>query len=131
MRQAAEQLEEQKKGFLQERNQEIAKMKRWYDEEIERLKRKRDKEERLLARKRDEEGAPFQKKVKELWEIYNRRRREVNEERRQLFPEKVIPVEVKIKENNYREVNYKLAALPKREEVTDLSVTTTVQPSLL
>ena len=127
MRQAAEQLEQQKKGVLQERNQEIAKMKRWYDEEIERLIRKR-----LLARKRDEEGAVFQKKVDELWEAYNRRRREVNEERRQLFPERVIPIlEVKINEERYYQVNKKLAALPKREEVTDLSVTVKVQPSLL
>ena len=127
MRQAALQLEQQKQGFLQERNQEIAKMKRWYNEEIERLIRKRDQEERLLARKRDEEGAPFQKKVEELWEAYNLRRREVDQERRQLFPERVI----EIKEEDYYQVNKKLAALSKREKVTDLSVTTTVQPSLL
>ena len=106
-------------------------MNQWYNEEIERLIRKRDKEERLLAQKRDEEGAVFQKKVEELWKTYNRRRREVDQERRQMFPDKVIPIEVKINVEYYSDANKKLAALPKREEVTDLSVTTAVQPSLL
>ena len=104
-------------------------MKEWYNQEIERLIKKRDQEERLLTRKRDEEGAVFQKKVEELWETYNRRRREVDQERRQMFPGKVIPIE--IKEEYYYQFNDKLAALPKREEVTDLSVTVTVEPSLL
>ena len=62
MRQAALQLEQQKKGFLEERKREIARMKQWYNEEIERLIRKRDQEERLLARKRDEEGLCSRKK---------------------------------------------------------------------
>ena len=92
------------------------------------LAQKRDQEERLIIRKRDEVGVLFQKKVEELWETYHRRRREVNEERRQLFPERVITVEAKIKEDYYYQVNDKLAALPKREEVTDLSVTVEVQP---